>query len=582
MLRFSGFLRAMAVAAALAPALAQAQPADVLRSDTGATNLDGTARADLPDRIATLQLQQVQFVFDAVLDPERISLVENITEASLSDPVIAARLTEHARSLIRNHMIAMQQVELAIQFLQANRDEILAGNNAQFNQVFGNIGELRDVAITAKNPLYGTAQIGVNLLTGLIQLTYQGNQANSPSVLTQLQPGDFVFVGDAPNNDPTGFVARVVDVVQSVPGGTGGNAGGEFLVVEPVSAPLTTITIRGRQPVYKVLRFEKQADTARYDRVLQTFQAIRSTLQGLDPDLPATFQTASDITYQRSFEDINRVWAPGIAPFTSLDGVVRQELSRTGLNSLRTADRLVRQAGLSGSDSHFHLDRLEDQSNGITLDYQGRQTFPLLWTEDNEIPLQFQNNQPVPGATDEDRAFFRDRQTIFGEPDNPFMQYLARAFFEETINHAAEFFDDAVAVEPGTLDQLTRPSRRPARGALFDLNGNGVLLDPELTRVPESGDDIEEDTEFRRWQMIIESFAEHSTDLSALNVAGVGIGEMFGAFVPDEFRANDAGNFARFAGLIGGTSDIGGIDVTRIEPFGKRGSAGFNPVVPRN
>jgi len=572
----------MAVTAALTPAFALAQPADVLRPDTGAINLDGTARTNLPDRIATLQLQQVQFVFDAMLDPDRISLVENITEASLSDPVIAARLTEHARSLIRNHMIAMQQVELAIQFLQANRDEILAGNNAQFNQVFGNIVELRDVAITAKNPLNGTAQIGVNLLTGLIQLTYQGNQGNSPSLLTQLQPGEFVFVGDAPNNDPTGFVARVVDVVQSVAGAAGGNAGGEFLVVEPVSRAVTTITARGRQPVYKVLRFQQQADENRYLRVLRTFEGLQSTLQGLDPDLPASFQSASSIRYQRGFEDINRIWAPGVAPFSALDGLLQQELSQPGLPSNRMADRLVRQAGLSGSDSHLHLDRLQDQSNGFASDYQGRPTFPLLWTEDNETPLQFFNNRPLPGATDEDRAFFRDRQTIFGEPDNPFTQYLARAFFEETINHAADFFDDAVAVEPGTLAQQARPSRRPARGALFDLNGNGVLLDPEQTRVPESGDDIVEDTEFRRWQMIIESFAEHSTDLSALNVAGVGIGQMFGAFVPDEFRANDAGNFARFAGLIGGTSDIGGIDVTRIEPFGKRGSAGFNPVVPRN
>ena len=82
--------------------------------------------------------------------------------------------------------------------------------------------------------------------------------------------------------------------------------------------------------------------------------------------------------------------------------------------------------------------------------------------------------------------------------------------------------------------------------------------------------------------MIIESFAEHSTDLDLFNVAAVGIGDIFGDFVPDDLRARDAGSYADFAALIGSSSGLNAIDVTRIEPFGKRGNAGFNPIVPRN
>lgn len=582
MRRFSRFLTAATVATGLLPAVAFGQlaggalPADVTapRPDDGSSR-DGVeaTRDPIPTRLSSIVLPQVQFLFDDLLDPQRISLIETVNEGYTSDP----RLTEAARSVIRNHMAAMQQVQIAIQFLQANREDILSGNNTEFNQVFGNIGELRPVAVTDPNPIGGTfTTLTVDPLTGFLTIRFQDQ--SMPTVVGDVQPGDFVFVGDAPNNDPLGFLARVVEVRFDP------DYSNQELIVEPIATGgRGTIRANARPTnmVYRVRRFEEQADTARYDRVLQTFEAIADALAGLDPGLAPALQIDNAITYNRRFTDINNIYTPGIAPFTPLDGIVQGAMSATGLNSTRTADRLVRQDGFSTSDSHFHLDRLEDQGNSQATDYQGRATFPLLWTEDNELPLNFRNNQVLSGATDEDRAFFRDRQTIFGEPDNPFVQYLGRAFFDETINHASEFFDTTVAVDPGTVAVGVRESRRPARGALFDLNGNGILRDPEDGNLPESGDEITEDTEFRRWQMIIESFAEHSSDLTQLNVAAIGIGSMFGSIVPESFRAQDASNYAVFAGLLSGGS-ISTINPTQIEPFGKRGTAGFEPVIPRN
>ncbi|MDA0282293.1 MAG: hypothetical protein O3B13_07490 [Planctomycetota bacterium] len=577
------------------PSVARSQanvPADIgaPAADTGDPN-----RPDIPTRLDAVVLPEVQFLFDGLLDPDRISLIESVTSANLDD----VRLTTAARSLIRNHLIAMQQVELAIQFLQANRDSILSGNNANFNSIFGNPGSLREVAVVNTTPLSGMATVRTSMTAGLIELMFRDNDI--PNLPAQLKVGDFVFVGDAPNNDPDGFILEVEQIMFDVDGSNQSAMG-----TSTFGGALTRRN-RGMVPVYKVLTFEQRTDPARFERVVQTFTAIRDSLQGLDVNLAPNLQTQNTITYQRDFEDINNIWAPGIAPFTSLDDVVRRELDRTGLTSTRTADRLVRQAGFSNSDSHQHIDRLDDQGLAQTVDYQRNATFPLLWTEDNQIPLNLGANSPVAGATDEDRAFFNNRQTIFGEPDNPFMQYIGRAFLEETIFHDGEFFDDTLAVVDQDIvstfiRQITQNGQtittvqtltdalqlaevratRPIRGPGADLDGNPQTQDFDIRQVPESGDPIIAQTELRKWQMIIESFAEHSTDLDLFNVAAVGIAQMFGDFAPDDLRARDAGNYAKFAALIGNSSALGSIDVTRIEPFGKRATAGFSPVVPRN
>jgi hypothetical protein len=336
--------------------------------------------------------------------------------------------------------------------------------------------------------------------------------------------------------------------------------------------------------IFKVVRFDRRPDTVRYERVLQTFQGIRDALAGFDPDMPVAGQVATEITYQRAFEDMTNVgWAPGVAQYAPLDATVDRELNRTGIASIRGADRLARQAGFSNSDSHLHLDRRADQGNSQAVDYLNRPTTPLLWTEDNELPLLPFANLQAPGSTDENRAFFRDQQTIFGEPDNPFMQYIGRAFLEQTINHPGDFFDDGVSVEPGTLGAAFDLARRPQRGPLFVQTAGiiNVILQVESVFLPESGTETTATIDEDRWQMIIESFAEHSTDLTQFNVAAFGIDAIFGEFVPDDSRAQTGSNYARFADQIGG-GGLQSIDLTRIEPFGKRSQSGFFPIVPRN
>lgn len=591
-LLFTTALLALTVVMASPASAQQVVPTDI-----------GTPASDdgIPSLLDGVVLPEVQFIFDGLLDPQRVSLIEQVTNANLDDQ----RLTTAARSLIRNHLVAMQQVELALQFLQTNRDAILAGGNTEFNSVFGNPGELRDVAVVNPTPLSGTATVQTSI-AGLVQLDFNDNDI--PNLSSELNVGDFVFVGDAPNSDPDGFVMEVEQVLFDVDGSNQSAIGTSTFGGALVTANRSNI------PVHRIISFERRTDPARLERVIQTFAAIRDALQGTDPNLPPTLQTQNRITYQRTFEDINNVWAPGVAQFSSLDEVVRRELDRTGLTSTRTADRLVRQAGFSNSDSHFHIDRLTDQGTGQNADYQQAgpghgPTFPLLWTEDNELPLNFTANTPIAGATDEDRAFFRDRQTIFGEPDNPFTQYIGRAFLEETIFHAGDFFDDTIVVTEDTITQnfqqpvfdnngrlvgnrtvtvssplelAQRDARRSQRGPLADLDGNGRFDDLEVSQVPESGTPVTAQTERRKWQMIIESFSEHSTDLSLFNVAAVGVSAMFKDFVPTDLLSRNAGSYADFAALIGGGSSLSGINASRVEPFGKRGSAGFNPIVPRN
>lgn len=573
-MRSTGFIAFLLLVAGLvaAPQASAQLPADVTNPsfDYG----DPNGRPDIPLRIDDIMLPQIQFMFDRLLDPQQITLIEQITNNSASDP----RLTEAARSVIRNHLIAMQQVQIAIQFLLANREDILEGRSREFNQIFGNIGIKRDVAVV--NPVRLGGAVDVSVVAGStnqLQLEFDDDLGIPPNATSQIKPGDFIFVGDATTvpPDPNGFIVKVIDV-QADDDGDNQIAITDF----PAGGLPQGLTNR---PVHLVLGFDKRGDPDRYDRVLQTFQAIQRGLSGLDPNV-ATNNTVNTIQYNRAFTDINNVWMPGIAPFAALDPIVQQMMAGNGLSTAGlTADRLFRQDGLSTSDSHTHLDRLQDRATGQRVDYQGNMTFPLLWTQDNELPLEFNNNQVLPGATDFDRAYFRDRQTIFGEPANVFTQYTGRAFFDETLLHAGGFFaGDTVAID-GQLASQARIARRPQRSAAAaDIDGNGLTPDFESTFRPESGTPTTKKTDLRRWQMIIESFAEHSTNLSQLNVAGVGVGRMFGGTIPDGFQARDAGSYARFASLLGGNSGFGGIDFSRIEPFGKRGIGGFFPIVPRN
>lgn len=588
-------------------------PADVVtpRPDYN----DPTGRRDIPTLRADIQalLPQIQFIFDTALDPQQLSILETLTQQNIDD----SRLSEGARSVIRNHMAALQQVELAIRFLQANRSQIIAGNSPTFNGIFGNISQLRDVAIISPNPINGLATLvrpavgnnNNNNASQFFQLTFQNqggggnnNQQQQITASTQLRAGDYIYVsasngtGQAAGNTvaPLAFLARVFLVATgSAQGGNNNNNQQQRIILDPALPPIIPANAQlTNLQVFRVLRFDRQADPTRYENVLNTFEAIQDALQGFTPrtsllGTQAIQLSASAITYNRDFTNISTIWAPGIAPFTQLDPTVRNFLTeRTQGITFTTAgpgaDRLVRQFGFSTSDSFAHLDRLEDQAAGRSVDRLNRPTYPLLWADDNDLPLTFDSRLRVTNSTDDDRPFFRDRQTIFGQPDNVFTQYLGRAFFDETIQHASDkTLDDSVRVDTPLL-QAQRQQRIPAGGVpqTSTSQNNGAQPTLEIADIPESGDPTTQDTEFRRWQMIIESFAEHATDLTQFNTAAIGLKELLGGgALPGDLAVKDAGNFARFADLVGGTG-ADAIDVDKVEPFGKRADGGFNPVVP--
>ena len=553
-------------------ALAQAPlPADVINpaSDDGIPTLLAPEVLNLPD---------VQFRFDGLLDPERISAIQQVTRANMDDP----RLTAAAQSIINNHLVAMQQVELALQFLLSNRDDILAGNNTEFNSIFGNPGELREMAVVNPTPLSGLARVTFNAMTGGVVLDFQDN--TMPNLPGQIKPGDFVFVGDAVLGDPLGFIVEVDEVLFDDDGSN------QMINGTSTFGGSTVTTNRGNVPVHRIVKFEQRTDSTRFERVVETFAAIKAALSGTDANLPQALQTTNPITYQRSFMDINQVWGPGVAPFMPLDQVVQRELGLYGATSTATADRLIRQAGFSNSDSYDHIVDLRTSGGrvGAGLGLGANPRTPLLWTEDNNLPRDFLGRS-IGNTGDETRAFFRDRQTIFGTPDDPTIQYIGRAFLEEVIVHDAGFFDNQIAVAENAMPQTFTTVTTLANGQ--SVTFTQTLFDPlqllqttsqQILQQPESGTPIVDRTELRKWQMIIESFAEHSQDLTLFNVAAVGVTAMFGEFAPDDLKTQDAGSYAKFAALIGSASSLSGIDPGRIEPFGKRGSAGFNPVVPRN
>lgn len=561
--------------------------------------------------------------FDAILDP-----------SNGADP---SSLTPAAQSIIKNHMVAQQQVELAIRFLLANREDIIAGNNTAFNQIYGKPSGKKKFAVLAPVALPGTFNLtSPTLLQARAQAAGGGGGgggANQPriSVGTLLQPGDSLFLvaptmGTAPaapatnlmrttypNQTTTGYVVNISGVIVGGLNAAGGaqnnaqnNQNTDFIINPPATNVPSTARLNN-VTAWRIVRYEDRNDSTAFDQVLATYEAIREALAGFDPGRLRTTQTRRDVTYNRDYFPITSTYTAGTptgmpftnSVFTQLNSLVNQKVPGF------VADRLVRQAGFSLSDSHYHLDRLYDLANAAPTDYRARRVTPLLWTLDDELPLQFANNTQVPGTGNEDRAFFRDRMTIFGAGNNftgvatattPINQYIGRAFLEEQILHAGDFFDFG-SIAATNLTQMFRDQRLPARGALqftpATANSPATPISDGPQPVPESGIPITART-LRKWQMILSSFAEWTTDLNhgdivglnsnpnVRNVAALGLMDITGGTGSPELRSRDAGNFALFADLIGGSGGAGGIDFTRIEPIGKRGAAGFNPVVPSN
>ncbi len=542
--------------------------------------------------------------------------------------------------IVASHLLALQQVHLAIQYLLANKDRIVRGQDDFFNAAFGKpIPNIN--AVLQPVPVQGRVMIGGQVPGGGGQgggggqnqqggnvgaLVLEGDPDTQPAFVLNIRPGDFLFVGDpfANNGRGRGDVVRVLAVLNTgnnQGGGGGGQGGGQQNTMQQIVLDPNfrfnqnipgIIRAMDNDQVFRIVRFEPRPDTTKFDRVVATFRAIRNGLLGFDPNTAEDrllSQNQRTIQYNGLFTDFEQLWGQGVGvfptnpfmpnqqgnqnqmqpvnaqAFPSLDPFLRFgafDPANPGMPPTLPADRLLRQAGLSNSDSFEHLLNLQMRQMDPTV-------LPLLWTRDNDLPPNVMANMP---GVDDLRPYYRYRQTIFGEPDNPFIQHVGRAFLNERIEFFGPFLDDSVA------------SSTP-------LKPNDPVQNPNnpLPVQPGTGTPITAPTPLKQWQMIIESFAEHSTvfdDLVQLgdsmfvqardNVAVKGLREilgdkaeeiffdLFGDFefaqrVADDYRSRDAANFARFAAFISSVTLPPPLPFE--EPPMRRVSTGFNPVIPR-
>ena len=499
-------------------------------------------------------------------------------------------LPERTNDILIAHRIAQQQVDLAIKYLKGHRQQILAGIDPFWNEVYGPLTKMTEVAILSANPISGWGTIDGD--DWIIEQEDAGESPPSPpeppsvAFRSHLNKGDWVYIAEKlPDGTlDDGYVRRVYDITWD------DDYDDQEIELDPNDDPVPVDLEEAL--IYRVLRFDKQPDPTVYENVLATFEAIQMALSGRDPNAPEDI--AMDITYNGRFHDFNQIYAAGDGLLPSVDPLADFPLIPEGLQ----ADRRFREAGFSNSDSHYHLDRLYDIANRNLVDRNGDDVFfggdltkpiPLMWTQDNELPLEFDTRNPVDGATDRDRAFFANRQTVFGGFDDHWNQYVGESFLNldedgvPQFEHDGEFYDSSVAGD--SILERTRRQRTPAGGTILtDANGNPIL---EIEKVQESATPVtgsKSNNGFRQWQNIVSSFAEYNSstwldDEDNWNPVGVvGFSNMLGSAGTQEQHARDAGNFARFANLV--RINPGGSG-TNVEPFGKRGQANFNPVVPR-
>ena len=501
-----------------------------------------------------------------------------------------SELPERTNDILIAHRIAQQQVDLAIKYLKAHRQQILAGIDPFWNEVYGPLTKMTEVAILSANPISGWGTIDGD--DWIIEQEDAGESPPSPpeppsvAFRSHLNKGDWIYIAEKlPDGTlDDGYVRRVYDIIWD------DDYDDQEIELDPNDDPVPVDLEEAL--IYRVLRFDKQPDPTVYENVLATFESIQMALSGRDPNAPEDI--AMDITHNGRFYDFNQIYAAGDGLLPSVDPLADFPRIPEGLQ----ADRRFREAGFSNSDSHYHLDRLYDISNRNLVDRNGDDVFfggdltkpiPLMWTQDNELPLEFDTRNPVDGATDRDRAFFANRQTVFGGFDDHWNQYVGDSFLNLDedgvlqLEHDGEFYDSSVAGD--SILERTRRQRTPAGGVILtDANGNPIL---EIEKVQESATPItgsKGNNGFRQWQNIVSSFAEYNSstwldDEDNWNPVGVvGFSNMLGSAGTQEQHARDAGNFARFANLV--RINPGGSG-TNVEPFGKRGQANFNPVVPR-
>ena len=68
-------------------------------------------------------------------------------------------MPERTNDILIAHRIAQQQVALAIKYLKAHRQQILAGIAPFWNEVYGPLTKMTEVAILSANPISGWGTI---------------------------------------------------------------------------------------------------------------------------------------------------------------------------------------------------------------------------------------------------------------------------------------------------------------------------------------------------------------------------------------------------------------------------------------
>ena len=343
-------------------------------------------------------LTQLRFQFDQLVDPNRLTELRGLGAVDLfalgrTDFSQAARIRDR---IVQNHLIALHQVELAIRVLKANRNAITTGMDNQFNRHFGLTGIERDVAVLTNTPVAGVADATIG---NPVMITFDDHpDGTPPAAHVQLRPGDVVYIGGDPGASPAvapqfdldGFTVQIVSIEVDT---DGSNQIATASLIDPPKPPRDNISSVSGKQVSKVLSFERQVDTSAYESALSTFESIRDGLRGFDPNHQGQLQVSrQDIFYGLGYVDFSSIWAPGDAVFSplqdSVDRAVQRNLNQNFGNPANNpyapgailADRRLRQAGLSNSDSDRHLDRIEDQRHGRAgNDRLGDALLPLLW-----------------------------------------------------------------------------------------------------------------------------------------------------------------------------------------------------------
>ncbi len=395
-----------------------------------------------------------------LLDPQRYT--NPILFDTVLDPTGGlGPLPQAAKDILISHRIAQQQVDLAIQYLEANKARILAGLDTRFNRVFGNIATPQPAAMLASSNTYmgqpsvtGTASVG----NGGYSLQTSGQAGTLWA--SQLRPGDWIAIDNAgatsnTNNTTatrptriftgTALVRRVERVEYD-----GSNVtiwldrNGPPLVTTGSGTTGSTNTTIQNAAISKVLidrnrnpYFLMRGQSSVLDQVIDTFKAIRDALNGISPDDQARLQHV--IRYNGQFKKFTDIWQRGDG-LVNLAGVSSDQTPNDmpswytpgdpayADNPPFIPDRRLREAGFSTSVSRDHIDAVMADRFGIPTRYDpdtdrplsdrgaaGRpdqsqpairpgviDALPVLWTEDNDAP---------------DHPFFNNRQLLFTIPN---------------------------------------------------------------------------------------------------------------------------------------------------------------------